>query len=288
VTFFVLGTQMQVLCGWLRTLPESLVQAHPLLRLIDALALMYTNHWEEASAHLQAVERGIDPGEDMQTAQERLLLGQVTACWSLLARLSGDLEWCVALSHRALDLLPEMDTTPLTCLLRVGALHGAAHAYLVSGNVTPASERLPMELVAYARASEYRLLTLRGLTLLARLQALQGRLKQAAATYGEVVQLVKRPEELQVLIASPTYYFGLGDLLREWNELEAAEQHLVRGMDLIKSMLAIDVDKLWLGYAALARLQQAQGKDYQPLATGPLAVVCLPAMFPATLMSKRI
>ena len=127
--------------------------------------------------------------------------------------------------------------------------------YLVSGDVPPASERLPMELLAYARASEYRLLTLRGLTLLARIQVLQGRLKQAAATYGEVVQLVKRPEELQVLIASPAYYFGLGDLLREWNELEAAEQHLVRGMDLIKGMLAIDVDKLWLGYAALARLR---------------------------------
>ena len=87
---------------------------------------------------------------------------------------------------------------------------------------------------------------------------LQGRLKQAAATYGEVVQLVKRPEELRLLIASPAYYFGLGDLLREWNELEAAEQHLVRGMDLIKGMLAIDVDKLWLGYTALARLQPAQ------------------------------
>jgi ATP/maltotriose-dependent transcriptional regulator MalT len=96
---------------------------------------------------------------------------------------------------------------------------------------------------------------------------LQGRLKQAAATYGEVVQLVKRPEELRLLIASPAYYFGLGDLLREWNELEAAEQHLVRGMDLIKGMLAIDVDKLWLGYTALARLQQAQGKDDQALAT---------------------
>ena len=76
-----------------------------------------------------------------------------------------------------------------------------------------------------------------------------------AATDGEVVQLVKRPEELQVLIASPAYYFGLGDLLREWNELGAAEQHLVRGMDLIKGMLAIDVDKLWPGYAAPARLR---------------------------------
>ena len=43
-TFFVLGNQMQTLCGWLHSLPESLVLAHPSLRLIDALALMYTNH----------------------------------------------------------------------------------------------------------------------------------------------------------------------------------------------------------------------------------------------------
>ncbi|MFL5652560.1 MAG: hypothetical protein ACJ8CB_00020 [Ktedonobacteraceae bacterium] len=148
---FVLGNQMQTLCDWLHTLPESLVLAHPSLHLIHALALMCTNHWEAASACLQTLERGVGPGEDTQEGQS--LPGRVVACRSLLARLSGDLEEYVALAQRALDLLPETDTTPLTRLLRVGALSGVAHAYLVSGDVTPASERLPMELVAYARAS---------------------------------------------------------------------------------------------------------------------------------------
>src|SRR2546425_1249752 len=265
-TFFVLGTQMQTLCGWLHSLPESLVLAHPSLRLIDALALMYTNHWEEASARLQMLEQGVGLGEDTQ--ERRGLLGRVVACRSLLARLSGDLEEYVGLAQRALDLLPETDTTPLTRLLRMGALHGAAHAYLVSGDVTPASELLLARIIAFARASsDYQLLIPRGLTLLARLQALQGRLKQAAATYGEVVQLVKRPEELQVLIASPAYYFGLGGLLREWDELEVAEHHLVRGIDLIRGMSSVDAEQVWLGYATLARLQQAQGRDDQALAT---------------------
>jgi len=124
-----------------------------------------------------------------------------------------------------------------------------------------------VELVAYARAAAYRLLSLRGLNLLARLQVLQGRLTQAGTTYEEVARVLLRPEEVQVLIDSPAYYFGLGDLLREWNELEAAHQHLARGMELLDGRLAIDAEQLWLGYAALARLQHAQGSAEQALAT---------------------
>jgi len=128
-----------------------------------------------------------------------------------------------------------------------------------------------VELVAYARASAYRLLSLRGLILLARLQVLQGRLTQAGATYEEVAQVLLRSEEVQVLIDT-CYYFGLGDLLREWNELEAAHQQLARGMDLLEDMLAIDAEQLWLGYAALARLQRRQGSAEQ--ASSPWTPFC--------------
>src|SRR5438876_6929897 len=88
----------------------------------------YKQHgfFSEAVSHALAV---CAFGEAARLIEQRLwtffVLGQVTACWSLLARLSGDLERCVTLSHRALDLLPELDTTPLTRLLRVGALQGA-------------------------------------------------------------------------------------------------------------------------------------------------------------------
>ena len=107
----------------------------------------------------------------------------------------------------------------------------------------------------------------RGLTLLARLQALRGQLHQAAATYEEVEQLVKGSEEVQSIVDSSTCFFGLGDLLREWNELEIAERYLARGMGQIKGLVFIDADKVWLGYAAMARLQQAQGRYKQALTT---------------------
>ena len=41
------------------------------------------------------------------------------------------------------------------------------------------------------------------------------------------------PGGLQVLVGSAAYYFGLGDLLREWNDLDAAEHHLTQGMELV-------------------------------------------------------
>src|SRR5439155_11759234 len=72
---------------------------------------------------------------------------------------------------------------------------------------------------------------------------------------------------LQSLLGSPAYYFGLGDLLRECNELDAAERHLVDGMDLIQGTLPVFADEVTLGYIALARLQQARGEYSRALAT---------------------
>jgi LuxR family maltose regulon positive regulatory protein len=72
---------------------------------------------------------------------------------------------------------------------------------------------------------------------------------------------------LQSLLGSPAYYFGLGDLLREWNELDAAERHLVDGIDLVKGTLTVFADEVTLGYIALARLQQARGEYSRALAT---------------------
>ena len=103
--------------------------------------------------------------------------------------------------------------------------------------------------------------------LLARLHVLQGRLRQAAATYAQVVQIVPRPEVLHTFFTSLSYSFGLGDLLREWNELEAAERHLLQGMALVNETLTVEPFVAVRGYTALARLQQARGNAPAALAT---------------------
>jgi LuxR family maltose regulon positive regulatory protein len=261
---FLLGNQAQTLCEWLQALPEPLVLARPALCLTHALALIYTNNWEMASARLQAIEQSLGTGRDMLDADERVLLGQITAGRSLLARLSGDLERCVALAHRAVDLLEDAQMTPLSLLLRLTALLGAARSYLVSGDVTKAVEDRFTHTIACTRTFNSRLATFRVLTLFARLQVMQGRLHQAAATYAEAVQL-GGPEEWRVFIDSPSYSFGMASLLCEWNDLEVAREHLARGMDLIGTHM-LEAEEAWLGYAALARLELSRGRDDEALA----------------------
>jgi LuxR family transcriptional regulator, maltose regulon positive regulatory protein len=54
--------------------------------------------------------------------------------------------------------------------------------------------------------------------------------------------------------------------LYEWNDLEGAEQHLLQGIDLVRSTLTADADMIIFGYAILARLRQARGDDAGALA----------------------
>jgi LuxR family maltose regulon positive regulatory protein len=125
--------------------------------------------------------------------------------------------------------------------------------------VTSATEGEVAAALTFARTSDNPFATVSSICLLARLHVLQGRLHQAAATYAQVVQVVPRPDVLQTMFTSLYYYFDLGDLLREWNELEAAERHLAQGMALVKETLTVDPPTAIRGYTALARLQQAQG-----------------------------
>ena len=255
--------QLSTVLGWMNALPEALVRTRPLLFVQQASYLMFTNQLEAAEARLQEAERGIR--EEMPAEQARTIRGTVLTIRAGMDCNTGDTMHGVTLARQALDLLPEAEV-----ILRMGALVTTAHAYLTSGDVTPDSEREVAAADALIRAAGNQLAALSSIPLLARLYVLQGRLRQAAATYAQMVQIAgPRPEGLQNIfsISSLSYYFGLGDLLREWNDLDAAERHLLQGMALINERLPIEPSIAVLGYTALARLQQARGNTHAALAT---------------------
>ena len=74
--------------------------------------------------------------------------------------------------------------------LRAGAALGLAQAFLVSGDVTAEVERLVAATAAPLRAAGDVFALLTSMTLLARLHGTQGRLREAAATYEQVLHLV--------------------------------------------------------------------------------------------------
>src|SRR5262249_15794054 len=83
---------------------------------------------------------------------------------------------------------------------------------------------------------------------------------QAARTIEQVMHLASGHEGLQALLNGIDYYFTLGGLLREWNQLERAEQLLEQGMDLDRGAVTAEGEMIKRGYRALARRQHASGR----------------------------
>jgi LuxR family maltose regulon positive regulatory protein len=271
--------QISTVLGWLNALPEALVRARPYLCVCHALVLMSTNQFEMAEARLQAAERGIQ--EDLSAEQAQIILGWVLVLRGRIANYSGELSQALSLVRQALELLPEAEV-----LARAGALMTIIRAYQVSGDATPTTEHTVAAEVAFIRTWDNPVALVASMTVLARLHILQGKLRQATAMYEQVVQVVPRLEVLQTSISTP-YYFGLGDLLREWNELEAAEHHLSQGMALVNETLALEPSVAVLGYTALAHLEQALGKTREALAAlDALAHLARQRHFPAHQMSQ--
>ena len=274
--------QLFTVLGWLSALPEALVRTRPFLCVYYARLLMYSNQLEAAKVRLQEAEEGIR--EEMPAQQAQTILGGVLAVRAGIAYFSGDFPHAISLARQALALLPTAEVFP-----RASATVYTIRAYLINGDVTPAAEREVAAAVASVRISGNLFATVISICLLAQLHVLQGRLRQATATYAQVVQAVLRPDVLHATFGSLSYYFGLGDLLREWNELETAEQHLVQGMTQCNEERSLDPSMAVLGYTALARVQQARGNTRDALATlDALAQVAEQRDFPPHLMTQVV
>lgn len=251
--------QARTVLDWLEQLPSEVVRSHPFLALVYAVALLSTNQWDAVEARLRQAEQGIQP--DIPSDQARIIRGRAAWIRALCARSSGDIERAAALSREALGLLPETDR-----FARASASLNATLACLVSGDMTAETERSVAAVITPVRATGNLTGLLRSILNLARLRVLQGRLRQAASVYAEAAQVARGQKGLAVLAGSSGYYFGLGDLLREWNDLEAAERLLTQGLDVIAGT-QVDAHEVLLGYTAMARLRQGRGDGGRAIAT---------------------
>ncbi len=255
-------SQFQALRGWLNRLPEAFVRTQPLLCIMHAITLLLTHQLERAAARIRDAERCLE--EEVPADQRRTILGVIAASRGTLARLLGDYERAIPLAQQALELMPETEETLLMRMAYRGTLLTAASAYLADGDITPATERQVEATVAFMRGHP---MALRSIANLARLQLLQGKLRQAARTIEQVIHLASGHAGLQALLNGADYYFILGDLLREWNQLDRAEQQLMQGMDLDRGTVTAEAEMIMRGYLALARLQQACGQGTRALQT---------------------
>ena len=250
---------------WIGTAPPSWERSRkrPVLCTIHAIALVFLNRPDAAEARLRQAERCLRGTPT--TDKTRAILGRAAVIRAAVARFSGDLERCVEFAQKTLELLPETESTVRE---RAAASTNVALAYQVSGDVRPANERLLEEARTAFRASGAQIALLRSINFLARLRTLQGRLRAAAATYEEATDVVSGQDGVREVGGnSAAYNVGLGDIQREWNDLDAAERYLRCAVDLVTGALTVDADTVTHGYLSLARVQQARGRSAEARAT---------------------
>jgi LuxR family maltose regulon positive regulatory protein len=251
---------IQTLLGWLSSMPDAVVRERPLLCAYHALVLLASNQIAAAEARVRDAEQALQSGTPADAAS--MVPGWLALTRADMSCYAGDLVATIAFAQQARALLPEAHVHQ-----RASAMVHTSQVFLVHGDVTPAMERLVAATVAPARATGNPFVFLRSLTNLARLQVLQGQLHQAATTYAQAVQVTPEQAGLGVRISSAAYYCGFGDLMREWNDLAAADYMLREGRQIISETMMVEADVVILGYTALARLHMARGDDTQALAT---------------------
>jgi len=245
MTVFYFGERERIL-AWFRSLSAADRESHPQLSVIYAYALVATGQVSAAEAALGHAERHLGP--DVADAMGRVVRGRIALLRALMTSIVGDRAQSVAMAREALGLLP-LEAAASRAF--AGVL--AARAFRVTGDATAATEHAVAAAVEDAKTAGVPAPARMGLVLLARVHALQGRLHRARGVFAEA-------ERLPGLLAwgVPTYCFGLGELLREWNDLDGADAAVARaiGLDIeahVEAGVAVE------GYVTLARIRQARG-----------------------------
>ena len=255
---------------WLETLPDEMVRARPWLCVYHAWIRYWIGLREQVEECLQNAEhalastpllsgdekrstRVLIPTETEKPVLSRVegqhIAGYIAALWACNSLTNEEIPRALEMAQRAVELLPEGDYMRSL----VGIALGAAHES--QGDVV-AAQQAYAEASASAQKSGYRSLSVSATCYLGMAQAKQARLHESFGTYREALELAIGFDGRQ-LPAAGFPLVKLGNLSREWNDLETASRDLTKGVDLCAQWGQADF--LADGYVALMRLQLAQG-----------------------------
>jgi LuxR family transcriptional regulator, maltose regulon positive regulatory protein len=261
-----LGYQSSTWLGWVKTLPEGLVHARPVLTVWYAYALSGSGEMEASEARLKDAERWLDTTADMHERPESLAAGMVVVDEKEFRRLPGmialfrggqalargDMPETVKNAQRALDLATEEDH-----LMLGGAASELGLAAWASGDLDTA-RRMTADGTENVRLAGYISSAIGGSIVLADIQIAQGRLHEAMSTYERALQWATEPGAPALAVrGAADMYVGMSALHREHNDLKTAHQHLLTSQAL--GELAGLPQNPYRWCAAMARIREAEG-----------------------------
>ena len=233
--------ELTTVLGWLNALPDPVLGDHPLLCVYHALVLLYSGHpLEDIKARLQAALNA-DPGGNFA--------GEIAMLKAFIVILEDKPQQAAEFSRTALELLPAMSLFFRSLVL---VYLGVAELYM--GDISIAARMFEEAAISGQQAGNL-LIAVSAWYRLATLAMLQGQYYKARTLFEQALELALENQERPRPVGGIPM-IGLGWLLYEWNDLEAAARHLVEGTELaekISKVMGIP------GYIALALVRQAQG-----------------------------
>jgi LuxR family maltose regulon positive regulatory protein len=250
--------------GWVKALPDEQIRARPVISVGYAWSLLEVGELEEGAARLRDAEERLKAAgassaysdvnsTDLVVADEeafRMLPASIATAHCYHAMALDDLQSTMKYARQALDLTHEKDRVQRGTL---EALLGLAS--WTSGDLGAAERSFANAMTGYQLGSNVLFAITAGF-ILGQIQAAQGHLREAKVTYERSLRLVKG-RDATLLYGTAELYTVLSELYLEWNDLEAAQQHLLRSKELGERAPLPHWDYRWC--VAQARLLKAQG-----------------------------
>lgn len=231
---------------WLESLPADRRRDHPQLNFWYALVLMLIGRGPDHEVPLREAEAA------WRVQEDRAGLAKVASLRAHAACRRGDFDQTALEASQALSDLPEDDL-----ILRCMTQYALGVACRAKGDLLGANQAIDQARQVSAKAGSV-ILNLLAETASGNLLLVQGRLRQAAETYREVIRKVGQRTFHPRIEAS----LQLGDVYREWNELEPAEDLLREGVRLAE--VTGWEPYLAQGLLSLARVVAARERGMSP------------------------
>jgi len=261
-------SQTVTLSGWLEALPQPVLEAHPTLLLFRAWTLLLSG------SSLEGILERLQQVVDQATAP---ITGKAAVLNAFLAFMRGNESYALELMQFSQQTLAEDDWFYRSVL---AWLTGTIEAW--GGNLEAGIRTLD-HAVQMGRHSGNLMIAVMAMSNQGEILVMQGDLRTAYQRYQRALGLALDSQGRQLSVAGSAM-IGLGDVLREWNELEQAEKYLHEGIELTLrwgKIGALD------GYIALARLYHARSDPANALLTIQKALD-LAHEFDTTLLDDRL
>ncbi len=259
----IMHSDIATIYEWCSAFPEEVMQTHPLLCLHQCWAWVFSFRRQNRGrieARLQQVAQAVAVLEDGEL--RRMLADQAAVIRSFLRMAPDptvDPREDLILAQRTLDSYPADDPGRFSTLLTIGYVYLALHDAQSAQAAYESARQIALSVHLYFGIAE-------STFNLARLAHSQGQLRRAAAICREgqadIAALLAHPE--QDLPAVGSLDIALGCVLLEQDQLAEAEQHLLRGLELIGG--GLNPNYLFTACVALFRLREIQGRSAEALA----------------------